>query len=1329
MARGSLVLASMVVLAFGASCVRDTDCGVCDPDRLVLESISGIGYASPKVHLLGPTCRGDECPGAIEKGSYFVEEVVPCEADVETTKFIESLVARKAVDADDREAIAAYQREFCRLSPLVANYGIEFVFNNLLDPTAVELIRKRPDQPKLFEAYDWKTKILAIAGPTSRYNGDFAEGEGEAPDVVTRLVSLACIDNLRDRGEDYGHADRVDPGADPCNRAWDHDGDSATPPVPMKMRIGTDDAKVQSYRGITTVSGHSCDTPQDGADTCCTECDFLLGTTVAKYGVDETGRALAPGAGAIECDPVEGDAFVDCRDFRIAVDRSQSHDRTYSYYWDAPPGEGGKPLEDQPIPQYDRLRETHFDDRPAWIEQRTAKSSTDLECSSVHGLGRLGAYACVGQNEAGQACMPERDPGCTMGVCRPQWFVACDAVADTTGGTTGYCRDRRFDDQGAAACLRAGDDFEGQCDASGGDCTKFHDGQRLANCNGTVPADALYTADECCQSSLGADDLFPDEPGMQCDPYFQSELTPVTRHDRNDHLPEQTRECVCRSLDDMGAEELAMCGAVVQSVCYDGDELMPHREGQFAVKFVERPGGVVYDPAIKGVEWKAGDIGSVPRARLETCAEDTGLIGERTRLDGWRTNDNAFIENYEDYDRAMCSGQEYTVQFALPGDGEHVVDKVGNTMAGHAEYTFTTSQFHVMPDSGQPGDNLRIGACDDFTLVFSNKYDMSPENQRKLEIWRLDPGDPDDPLDDTITTPNDDCSELVPVAGGLDCAETGDELVDACTAPCLSVDVSQQRRGEVAVRIDAVKFNNVLEVGERYRITAFALDELDDMGDEALYQRAFWDACGMPLVKENADPYQYDFTIDVPKCKEDVDLDEIAFSCDNADTHFNPDQSDLDRDGIGDVVDLCPTIKSGSNSADSDKDGVGNECDVCRQTTTQYNKHESEFSVPDFMFVRNVPSQLDTDDDGIGDVCDNCVVVPNCEGYGPDDPYEVGDPIAYADTSRCQRDDDGDLVGDLCMGVELTGAAGPVGVGDADDFDQDGVANVRDGCPRQPLPDRIECTEHADCPTGRECDDGICDHLDSDEDRVGDICDTCPFSANPMQTMDGETQSEDEDGDFVGDACETQAACASRADPRPFAFYDVSVDGLCCTVQLVEDEAGNLVNAITGRQLLDPDGWPVRLDCVEPDDEDDRTCRRLPAAVEKAPGVLVPPPGCTDALNDAEITVLENVPLTVEEVGSIDALWNRMCFLPQTDQDFDGLGDPCDLCPFAYDPDNWLFVDDSGRLYGSHGKYCNGAYSLDEKCPYEEDDGTGSESGGDATDSSGGATGDTGTTG
>ena len=41
-------------------------------------------------------------------------------------------------------------------------------------------------------------------------------------------------------------------------------------------------------------------------------------------------------------------------------------------------------------------------------------------------------------------------------------------------------------------------------------------------------------------------------------------------------------------------------------------------------------------------------------------------------------------------------------------------------------------------------------------------------------------------------------------------------------------------------------------------------------------------------------------------------------------------------------------------------------------------------------------------------------------------------------------------------------------------------------------------------------------------------------------------QEDDEDEDFVGVACETHSACYTRKDPRPYSFYEVSVNGYCC---------------------------------------------------------------------------------------------------------------------------------------------------------------------------------------
>jgi hypothetical protein len=290
------------------------------------------------------------------------------------------------------------------------------------------------------------------------------------------------------------------------------------------------------------------------------------------------------------------------------------------------------------------------------------------------------------------------------------------------------------------------------------------------------------------------------------------------------------------------------------------------------------------------------------------------------------------------------------------------------------------------------------------------------------------------------------------------------------------------------------------------------------------------------------------------------------------------------------------------------------------------------------------------------------------------------------------------------------GAAGLVGLGATDDFDQDGLGNAIDLCPRQPV-DVIVCESHDDCGPGRRCDpSGIglqCNHLDTDGDLVGDICDTCPFAANGDQISDGGMQEDDEDGDFVGKVCETNSDCAIRADARPFGFFEVSVNEACCTVQLVADPTtGDLRNAVTGRALLDPDLLPIRLDCDEGDDPAARTCRRLPDAVASLPGIVTPPPGCDAALAAAGHTALDNPRLGAADVPSLDALWNTVCFLPQFDQDYDGYGDKCDLCPFDFDPENTEYVDANGRVWPRDGAYCNGDYDIENRCEQLEPDGS-----------------------
>jgi hypothetical protein len=421
------------------------------------------------------------------------------------------------------------------------------------------------------------------------------------------------------------------------------------------------------------------------------------------------------------------------------------------------------------------------------------------------------------------------------------------------------------------------------------------------------------------------------------------------------------------------------------------------------------------------------------------------------------------------------------------------------------------------------------------------------------------------------------------------------------------------------------------------------------------------------------------------QCELDEDHDGIPLACDNDRRVHNPAQRDADADGFGDVGDLCPVVAALDNELDSDRDGVGNDCDTCRASLGQIDTVLEAAGVPSRLRVRNVPIQQDSDLDGIGDACDNCPAVPNCAAFGPREPAQVGDEVPFDDPGQCQADADADGIGDACAGATAGAAAGPMGFGPDDDLDQDGLTNATDVCPRLAV-DARACADDDDCPDATACAAGVCNHADHDGDGVGTECDTCPTLANALQIAEGGAAEDDPDGDFIGAACETHAFCAERSRPRPIGFFDVAANGYCCVTTWPGDDA-----------LVDPDGRPLRVECT-PEQEDAGTCRAVPSEVLARPGVGVLPPGCEEAL--ASACKLEASPVALDDVGGdLVAWWSHACQLPPRDQDFDGIGDECDLCVQGFDPGNQSYVDANGMRWPNDGAYCNGDYSADQLDP------------------------------
>jgi len=235
----------------------------------------------------------------------------------------------------------------------------------------------------------------------------------------------------------------------------------------------------------------------------------------------------------------------------------------------------------------------------------------------------------------------------------------------------------------------------------------------------------------------------------------------------------------------------------------------------------------------------------------------------------------------------------------------------------------------------------------------------------------------------------------------------------------------------------------------------------------------------------------------------DSDNDGIPDVTDNCPNTANPNQEDIDGNGIGDACDDCIDVDGDSicddvdncpdtpnaNQEDTDGDGVGDACDDCLDTDGD--------TICDG--IDNCPNiansnQEDTDSDGIGDVCDDCT--------------DTDGDIICDDIDNClsvvnpnQDDTDGDGVGDDCDSC-------PTDVDN--DSDGDGICGNADNCENTPNPDQV----------------------DSDGDGIGDACDSCPDDSDNDIDGDGvcgdidnclsvsNTNQEDIDNDGIGDACD-----------------------------------------------------------------------------------------------------------------------------------------------------------------------------------------------------------------
>lgn len=181
----------------------------------------------------------------------------------------------------------------------------------------------------------------------------------------------------------------------------------------------------------------------------------------------------------------------------------------------------------------------------------------------------------------------------------------------------------------------------------------------------------------------------------------------------------------------------------------------------------------------------------------------------------------------------------------------------------------------------------------------------------------------------------------------------------------------------------------------------------------------------------------------------DGDGDGFNDSVDNCISVANPDQLDIDEDGIGDACDL-----------DNDNDGIENQHDNCP-------------------LIANF-GQEDADTDSIGDVCDsdddNDLIdddIDNCPlAFNPN--QENSDGVGFGDVCNSEFDTDGDDWENSIDNCPLVPNASQVdfdldGLGDACDLDadNDGVPNQSDNCPNTMVANVVGadgCSIQQSCP-------------------------------------------------------------------------------------------------------------------------------------------------------------------------------------------------------------------------------------------------------------------------
>jgi hypothetical protein len=184
----------------------------------------------------------------------------------------------------------------------------------------------------------------------------------------------------------------------------------------------------------------------------------------------------------------------------------------------------------------------------------------------------------------------------------------------------------------------------------------------------------------------------------------------------------------------------------------------------------------------------------------------------------------------------------------------------------------------------------------------------------------------------------------------------------------------------------------------------------------------------------------------------DRDNDNIPDAIDNCPDDSNPDQSDFDQNGRGDVCDLC----TDGGADDADGDGIPDGCDGCIGRGEDVDEDHTDDGCD-----QCIGNGMDADHDNIDDACDDCIA------NGMDEDHDgTDDGCDACVTMPANVDDDGDGIENFCD---------PCPIGPQHDEDGDMAYDACDTC--KVVNDAMQNDDDGDG-VGKKCDpeDGIVDY-------------------------------------------------------------------------------------------------------------------------------------------------------------------------------------------------------------------------------------------------------------